>query len=72
MTSLTWKWYLTNRQKTGREISYKLTSKGEAFLEYVEKAKKYIPEGTSIFGSQLLLLVAIMEVKDKKSSNNQS
>ena len=62
--NLTWNWYLTNRQKIGREVFFKLTSKGKEFLDYVETAKKYIPEGTSVFGSQLLLLFAIMEVKE--------
>jgi len=56
---VTWVWYLTNKSKQGREVLYKITSKGEAFLKFVDKAKMVLPEGTSIFDDKVFRLTEL-------------
>lgn len=46
-------WYLTYKSKQGREVLYKITSKGKAFLSFVDKARRVLPEGTSIFDDKV-------------------
>lgn len=46
-------WLLTHKSKKGREVLYRITSKGEAFLRFVDKAKMVLPEGTSIFDKKV-------------------